>query len=42
MNHISADDVERFHLGRLLDAQAVTEIEQHISNVGIAPTVCWA
>jgi len=27
MNHISTDVQERFHLGRLSDAQAVTEIE---------------
>ena len=27
INHISTDDLERFHLGRLSDAHAVTEIE---------------
>jgi hypothetical protein len=32
MDHISTDDLERYHLGRVSDALSVTGIEQHISE----------
>jgi hypothetical protein len=32
MDHITTDDLERFQLGRIADAQAVIGIERHISK----------
>ena len=32
MNHISTEDLERFHLGRLSDPLVVNGIEHHISE----------
>jgi len=31
MDHISTEDLELYHLGRVSDAHTVTNIEQHIS-----------
>src|SRR3954453_16106058 len=32
MEHVSTEDLERFHLGRVSDPQAVVSIEHHISE----------